>query len=136
MQKWRSHKTVEAFKITNVDPEYGSYVLFGEGEREVVDQQWISVRTPFGKTVEDLGYFIRYSDGYTSWSPTKAFEEGYSPIADEVPGPPAPDMSDVDLRYKALEMAVLLVRTMDVSSDDAQEISQSAAENFYKFLKG
>ena len=29
---------------------------------------------------EDLGYFVRYADGYRSWSPTKAFEDGYSRV--------------------------------------------------------
>lgn len=28
----------------------------------------------------DFGYFVLYEDGYHSWSPTKAFEEGYTEI--------------------------------------------------------
>lgn len=28
----------------------------------------------------DTGYFVVYEDGYQSWSPTKAFEEGYHRI--------------------------------------------------------
>ena len=28
-------------------------------------------------------YFVRYADGYESWSPRKAFEEGYGLIGDE-----------------------------------------------------
>jgi len=27
---------------------------------------------------DDLGYYVLYPDGYVSWSPTKAFEEGYT----------------------------------------------------------
>jgi len=27
---------------------------------------------------EDTGYYVIYKDGYKSWSPTKAFEEGYT----------------------------------------------------------
>lgn len=26
---------------------------------------------------DDLGYFVQYEGGYTSWSPTKEFEEGH-----------------------------------------------------------
>ena len=26
---------------------------------------------------DDLGYLVRYPDGYVSWSPTGAFEDGY-----------------------------------------------------------
>lgn len=35
----------------------------------------------FRPTVDgaDPGYYVRYVDGYESWSPTKAFDEGYSP---------------------------------------------------------
>jgi hypothetical protein len=28
----------------------------------------------------DLGYYVVYEDGYVSWSPTKAFEDGYSAL--------------------------------------------------------
>jgi hypothetical protein len=28
----------------------------------------------------DLGYYVKYADGYESWSPTKAFEEGYTQV--------------------------------------------------------
>lgn len=30
----------------------------------------------------DLGYFIVYEDKHTSWSPTKAFESGYTLMAE------------------------------------------------------
>lgn len=26
------------------------------------------------------GYFVRYADGYESWSPARAFEEGYTAV--------------------------------------------------------
>jgi len=29
----------------------------------------------------DLGYFVQYDDGYVSWSPTQAFEEGYTRLS-------------------------------------------------------
>jgi hypothetical protein len=31
----------------------------------------------------DLGYYVRYGDGYESWSPSNAFEEGYTLIEPE-----------------------------------------------------
>lgn len=29
---------------------------------------------------DDLGYYVVYEDGYISWSPTEAFENGYTRI--------------------------------------------------------
>jgi hypothetical protein len=34
----------------------------------------------FKGTDEDPGYYVVYQDGYASWSPSKAFEDGYSRI--------------------------------------------------------
>ena len=32
------------------------------------------------------GYYVRYPDGYESWSPAEAFEEGYTLVDDRVVG--------------------------------------------------
>ena len=37
-------------------------------------------KSKFRGDEDDLGYYVVYGDGYKSWSPTKAFEEGYSLI--------------------------------------------------------
>jgi hypothetical protein len=34
------------------------------------------IRTP-EKTVEEKGYYVRYEDGYESWSPKTVFEKAY-----------------------------------------------------------
>ena len=36
-----------------------------------------SILTEKGEQSFDEGYFVKYSDGYTSWSPKKQFEEAY-----------------------------------------------------------
>jgi hypothetical protein len=78
LPQYQSHKKVWAIKIaeieihgdgsaiiTPVDTDIGSYfTLPGFRER-------------YKGTEEDKGYFVRYEDGYESWSPSKAFEEGY-----------------------------------------------------------
>ena len=77
MKKYQSHKTVEAAKIKAA--EYGNEKIrlaLDDGTVEVVPRA-----DRFKPTEEDLGYLVRYSDGYLSWSPTKAFEEGYTEIA-------------------------------------------------------
>lgn len=37
--------------------------------------------TLFNGDESDLGYYVQYSDGCVSWSPSRAFEEGYTLIA-------------------------------------------------------
>lgn len=36
-----------------------------------------SIQTEKGESCSDEGYFIRYTDGYQSWSPKKQFEDAY-----------------------------------------------------------
>ena len=40
-----------------------------------VDRAYMNKHKP-----EVGGYYLRYEDGYESWSPAKAFEDGYSLI--------------------------------------------------------
>ncbi len=84
MPRYKCHKEVYALKIgaiefhgadgatvTPADREY-ALIRTSDGWREryrgVSDHE-------DGET--DLGYYVVYEDGYASWSPAKAFEEGY-----------------------------------------------------------
>ena len=82
MKKYKCHKTVEAFKITAVDapaftPIKAGKFLRGEGITlaRFVHQDWVDKHDP-----QVGGYFIRYDDGYESYSPAEAFESGYTEI--------------------------------------------------------
>lgn len=45
---------------------------------DLFDAQKIIGRKIYGDDSENMmGYLIQYEDGYMSWSPKKAFEEGY-----------------------------------------------------------
>lgn len=86
MPKYKCHKEVWALKIKSI-------VIDGEGEnRETdgsamitpeekgyapfkVDQDYMRKHKP-----EAGGYYVQYKDGYKSFSPAYAFEEGYSLI--------------------------------------------------------
>ena len=93
MQKYKSHKVVEAAKIESIEKledgrdrcllHYGNY----HGEHVVVSHNYMNKHTP-----QVGGYYVRYPDGYESWSPAQAFEEGYTAVdADPVPAnPPVP----------------------------------------------
>jgi hypothetical protein len=55
-------------KIAPADPGYAPFLTAGD------------FRSRFQGGEDDLGYYVLYKDGYASWSPTKAFEEGYTRI--------------------------------------------------------
>jgi hypothetical protein len=107
MQRYQCHKIVEAAKIASI---IGATVrLAGDdpadvGEIKSVSKEWLSRFKP--KVPNDLGYFVRYEDGYESWSPTQAFEAGYTLILPgdvdtvverdgTVRGAPLPDLGDL-----------------------------------------
>jgi hypothetical protein len=83
MQKFKSHKVVEAAKITKVEVHTGSAVLhFGNEISPIeVSESWFNKHYPVAE-----GYLVRYADGYLSFSPAKAFEEGYTAV-DAYPTP-------------------------------------------------
>ena len=86
LPRWQCHKIVHAFKITKI-------VLDGEGENREsdgsarlyhdegyfmpvkVDREYMNKHKP-----QVGGYYVAYEDGYKSWSPAKAFEDGYTRI--------------------------------------------------------
>lgn len=78
---YKSHKTVEAYKIKDVLqlPNGGAKLVFvksdSEIKNEVVSKDYITKHKP-----KAGGYFVRYEDGYTSFSPASAFEEGYTKL--------------------------------------------------------
>lgn len=83
MPRYKCHKEVWALKIKEIetteqtkDGKYGVHMSF-ENVRYApiaIDQAWYEKHTP-----EPGGYYVVYLDGYKSYSPAKAFEDGYSP---------------------------------------------------------
>jgi hypothetical protein len=76
---YKCHKEVRAAKITEIQSHesngVGSHTMvFGDisGSKFLTDE-WKARHNP-----EVGGYFVLYADGYTSYSPEAAFEEGYS----------------------------------------------------------
>ena len=89
MPKYRSHKEVWALKIKDIvfdvdlaknsnretdgsaiiTPVDGVYAPFK------VDSAYVRKHNP-----KAGGYYVVYADGYKSWSPAEAFEEGYTRV--------------------------------------------------------
>lgn len=86
LPKYKCHKEVRAAKITHItkpQPGLTVWLVFGDLSAavggswvgELVSAEWMAKHKP-----EVGGYFVRYADEYASYSPAKAFEEGYSLI--------------------------------------------------------
>ena len=85
MQVYKSHKTVQAAKITSVFPDYPSpswVLLFETGAAQVegciVSAEYMDKHQP-----KIGGYYVRYEDGYESYSPAEPFESGHTPLTAE-----------------------------------------------------
>jgi hypothetical protein len=84
LQTYTCHKRVQAFKITEISNDPLAMVgpkaeLYGDRDDDisvVVDVAFMRRCNP-----EVGGYYVRYEDGYESYSPAKAFEEGYTRVS-------------------------------------------------------
>jgi hypothetical protein len=82
--RYKCHKEVWALKIAALEIEADKSAKIAPK-----DDGYVSFRTApgwaarFHGSEADLGYYVIYSDGYTSWSPSKPFEDGYTPIDGE-----------------------------------------------------
>lgn len=90
LPSYQSHKIVQAAKIEYVTPmneEFVSgadvsgpvFLKLGWLGDEIVQADWFNKHKP-----EAGGYFVRYDDGYISYSPAEAFENGYKPIDPDI----------------------------------------------------
>lgn len=93
LPQWQSHKIVEADRITEVIsiPMPGDldrmhrWRLSGGAVVDVSDALYARVTPGVSATA---GYYVRYPDGYESWSPAQAFDDGYTRLETEpLPGP-------------------------------------------------
>ena len=82
LPQYQSHKKVWALKIAAAErQEDGSVKLAFAHDRFAPIQTDVDWGTRFKpENDDDPGYLVQYEDGYKSWSPTKAFEAGYTRI--------------------------------------------------------
>lgn len=75
------HKQVQAAKIINIVPVDNYIVINVEGTKRVIDihpEDEFWKRMKAGPRATDMGYYVVYEDGFTSWSPSEPFEKGYT----------------------------------------------------------
>jgi len=78
MPRYKCHKEVHALKIKGIFPSPSGYQIEPEDEGYapiLVDVAYVRKHNPHVG-----GYYVVYEDGYRSFSPAKAFEEGYKRI--------------------------------------------------------
>lgn len=83
LPEYRSHKTVWALKIADIDfnhpavPEGGALIV-----PENTTYAPFAVEAAYVKKHEPKagGYYVVYRDGYKSWSPASEFEDGYTAV--------------------------------------------------------
>jgi hypothetical protein len=86
VKTYRSHKLVRAARVIGTAAMSGQAVwLLDDGTCRIASER-LQERVPVEFTPGD-GYLVEYADGFQSWSPARAFEEGYS----EVPVTDAPE---------------------------------------------
>ncbi len=79
LPKYKCNKVVEAVKILNFGQD-------DEGKRHIIADRPNIPPFPislhyWNKHMPQIGgYYVRYEDGYESFSPAKSFEDGYSEI--------------------------------------------------------
>jgi len=79
MPKYKCHKEVWALKIVSIEelPELGSGFALRVAnplfKPVMVTVEWMSRHVPVAG-----GYWVKYPDGYESFSPADAFEAGYT----------------------------------------------------------
>lgn len=76
MPLYRCHKHVRALKIGAVDPHNMLVPADRTFAPFFVDDAYMAKHAPAVG-----GYYVVYEDGYTSYSPAKAFEDGYTRVA-------------------------------------------------------
>ena len=84
---FKCHKEVEAFKIGKIE---GCRIFSEDGSLFAdVSPQYIE-KNPLNQP----GYYVRYKDGYESFSPVDAFEDGYLPKSRTFSDVSAPKIAD------------------------------------------
>ena len=83
LPQWQSHKRVWADKIVRAEilttPQSKSVLLLWHLQEGGVIPLSPELKLRGGDPAVG-GYYVRYEDGFESWSPAEAFEKGYTRI--------------------------------------------------------
>jgi len=86
MPKYRCHKVVHALKIQKVEHNVPPEDSESDGSCTITPEEYPFMPFSVGRDYINKhkpvagGYFVVYEDGYQSFSPAKAFEDGYTRV--------------------------------------------------------
>jgi len=80
MPKYKCHKEVWALKIADIAFQPNSTGALLHVVESGYAPVWVDDEYLTGHAPAIGGYYVVYADGYKSFSPAKAFEEGYTRI--------------------------------------------------------
>lgn len=127
MPAYKSHKVVRAAKITafrqNGNPNMPDLVLGEIDGITTLLPEWHAKHKP-----QVGGYLVEYEDGYKSFSPAKAFEDGHTMI---IPG--VDDSTDAAIEHEIQSKGLTAPRVTpaDIEANIASEYYFSASEGVY-----
>jgi len=78
LPKYLCHKEVQAVQIKHVIYDAPDYVI--TPMEKGIDPIRVTAEWQDRNGAKPGGYFVRYKDGYESFSPARAFEEGYTAV--------------------------------------------------------
>ncbi|WP_046970339.1 Gp49 family protein [Dyella japonica] len=119
---YQSHKLVQAVKIANMERlDVTASLIIYPAEKDIepftVDLRYLVRHNP-----HIGGYFVRYEDGYESFSPANAFERGNTLLSDREQAPPELAVSASMTRVTQEEVDAEIVAEIYLNTDpDAAE---------------
>ena len=124
LPRYKCHKEVEAVKIAKIkayidddDNITGIIIPFDSDIEPInVKQEYLNKHEP-----EEGGYYVRYADGYESFSPAEAFEAGYKP---------AEALEMEDILNKSVKLIAILEDTLSglLSNIEKETLGKSEEE--------
>lgn len=84
LPRFQSHKIVQAMKIRDIRHTAATTFLVGEDPTDPgAELMEVEVSQDYANKHRPAvgGYYVLYPDGYESWSPAQAFENGYMRLA-------------------------------------------------------
>ena len=81
LPQYKCHKVVGALKIDRVNHDFRYHTAELWPADNAYGAIHVSVEFCRKHNPQDGGYYVRYDDGYESFSPAKAFEDGYDLIS-------------------------------------------------------
>lgn len=78
MPRYKCHKEVGALRIAAIEIHEDKSATIASRDLDYTFKTSPGWAERWKGSDADTGYYVVYDDGYASWSPTKAFEEGYT----------------------------------------------------------